>query len=145
MPDTIISDNGTQFDNDELWEFTSKMGTKILYASPAHPQTNGQVEAVNKILKMILKKKLNTAKGLWAKRLPKALCSIRTTPNTATGETPFFLAFGTKAVIPLEITHPSPWVQVYDSATNEASLNLDRDLLEEMREAALLHNLQNKQ
>ncbi|KAK9911093.1 hypothetical protein M0R45_035016 [Rubus argutus] len=48
VPDTIITDNGTQFDNDDLREFTSKMGTKILYSSPAHSQTNGQVEAVMK-------------------------------------------------------------------------------------------------
>lgn len=39
----------------------------------------------------------------------------------AIGETPFFLAFGTKAAIPVEIVHPSP------------------------RILAHLHNLQNKQ
>jgi hypothetical protein len=145
VPDTIITDNGTQFDNDDLREFTSKMGTKILYSSPAHPQTNGQVEAVNKILKTILKKKLDTAKGLWAEKLPEALWSIRTTPTTATGETPFCLSFGTEAVIPVEITHPSARTQAYDPATNDEGLNLDRDLLEEKRDAAHFHNLQNKQ
>jgi hypothetical protein len=145
VPDTIITDNGTQFDNDDLREFTSKMGTKILYSSPAHPQTNGQVEAVNKILKTILKKKLDTAKGLWAEKLPEALWSIRTTPTTATGETPFCLSFGTEAVIPVEIAHPSARIQAYDPATNDEGLNLDRDLLEEKRDAAHFHNLQNKQ
>ncbi|XP_024178637.1 uncharacterized protein LOC112184613 [Rosa chinensis] len=42
VPDTIVTDNGTQFDNDELRAYTQNLGTKILYASPAHPQTNGQ-------------------------------------------------------------------------------------------------------
>lgn len=55
------------------------------------------------------------------------------------------MIFGTKAVIPVEITHPSPQIQVYDPTTNEEGLSLDRDLLEEKREASHLHNLQNKQ
>ncbi|KAM5579269.1 hypothetical protein ABKV19_009186, partial [Rosa sericea] len=42
VPDTIVTDNGTQFDNDELRAYTENLGTTILYASPAHPQTNGQ-------------------------------------------------------------------------------------------------------
>ncbi|KAM5554801.1 hypothetical protein ABKV19_022958, partial [Rosa sericea] len=42
VPDTIVTDNGTQFDNDELRAYTENLGTRILYASPAHPQTNGQ-------------------------------------------------------------------------------------------------------
>ncbi|XP_024178165.1 uncharacterized protein LOC112184110 [Rosa chinensis] len=64
VPDTIVTDNGTQFDNDELRAYTENLGTRILYASLAHPQTNGQVEAINKIIKKILKKKLDEAKGL---------------------------------------------------------------------------------
>jgi hypothetical protein len=103
------------------------------------------VEAVNKILKTILKKKLDTAKGLWAERLPEALWSIQTTPTTATGETPFCLGFGTEAVVPVEIAYPSPRIQAYDPTTNGEGLNLDRDLLEERREAAHFQNLQNKQ
>ena len=45
----------------------------------------------------------------------------------------------------MEITHPSACTQAYDPVTNDEGLNLDRDLLEEKREAAHLHNLQNKQ
>ncbi|XP_024164073.1 uncharacterized protein LOC112171063 [Rosa chinensis] len=42
VPDTIVTDNGTHFDNDELRAYTQNLGTRILYASPAHPQTNGK-------------------------------------------------------------------------------------------------------
>ncbi|XP_024177714.1 uncharacterized protein LOC112183573 [Rosa chinensis] len=72
------------FDNDELRAYTENLGTRILYASPAHPQTNGQVEDVNKIIKKILKKKLDKAKGLWVAKLPKVLWAIRTTATEAT-------------------------------------------------------------
>nr|XP_011459872.1 PREDICTED: uncharacterized protein LOC105350140 [Fragaria vesca subsp. vesca] len=40
-----------------LIEFTKEMSTKMVFASVAHSQTNGQVEAVNKIIKKLLKKK----------------------------------------------------------------------------------------
>ncbi|XP_024199790.1 uncharacterized protein LOC112202991 [Rosa chinensis] len=102
VPDTIVTDNGTQFDNDELRAYIENLGTRILYASPAHPQTNGQVEAVNKIIKKILKKKLNEAKGLWASKLPEVLWAIRTTTTDATRDTPFCMAFGSEAVLPIE-------------------------------------------
>ena len=71
------------------------MGTKMVFASVAHPQTNGQVEAVNKIIKKLLKKKLDDAKGLWAQKLSEVLWAIRTTATEATGETPFSMTFGT--------------------------------------------------
>jgi hypothetical protein len=144
-PETIITDNGTQFDNDEIRSFTARNGTKLLYASPAHPQTNGQVEAVNKLIKRTLKKKLDDSKGLWAARLPEVLWSIRTTATEANGETPFCMAFGTEAVIPVEMTHPTERVLHFDPAANTEGLNLNTDLLEERREQAHLRNLDNKQ
>ncbi|KAK0598758.1 hypothetical protein LWI29_037707 [Acer saccharum] len=51
IPNTIITDNGTQFDGKKFRELCDKYGINNYYASPAHPQTNGQIEAVNKIIK----------------------------------------------------------------------------------------------
>ncbi|XP_040364489.1 protein NYNRIN-like [Rosa chinensis] len=73
VPNTIITDNGTQFNNEELINFTAKLGTKMRFASVAHPQTNGQVQSANKIIKKLLKKKLEDKKGLWAEKLPEVL------------------------------------------------------------------------
>ncbi|KAK0572613.1 hypothetical protein LWI29_034271 [Acer saccharum] len=63
IPNTIITDNGTQFDGRKFRELCEKYGINNYYASPAHPQTNGQIEAVNKIIKHNLKAKLATKKG----------------------------------------------------------------------------------
>ncbi|XP_072054885.1 uncharacterized protein [Arachis hypogaea] len=73
-----------------------------------HPQMNGQVESANKIIVKGLKKRLDEAKRLWADELGSVLWSYRTTPQTATGENPFRLTYGTEAVIPVEIGDPSP-------------------------------------
>ena len=73
----------------------------------AHPQANGQVEAINKILKSTIKKCLEKAKGNWVDELPFALWAYRTTHKTATGHTPFSLALGSEAMIPVELEVPT--------------------------------------
>nr|XP_011463607.1 PREDICTED: uncharacterized protein LOC105351323 [Fragaria vesca subsp. vesca] len=145
VPETILTDNGTQFNNNHLIEFTKDMGTKIVFASVEHPQTNGQVEAVNKIIKKLMKKKLDDAKGMWAQKLPEVLWAIRTTAIETTGETPFSMAFGTEAVLPIETSIPSGKVKNFDATTNEEGLCLNIDLIVEKRERADLHNQVYKQ
>ncbi|XP_061998892.1 uncharacterized protein LOC133716187 [Rosa rugosa] len=145
IPETIITYNGAQFDNYTLRDFVGQYGTQIRYASPAHPQTNGQVEAVNKIIKQNLKKRLDDAKVLWAEKLPEVLWAIRTTPTESNGESPFCLSFGTEAVIPVEQEVHSERVACFDPLTNSEGLNLNSDLLEERRERANLRNINNKQ
>ena len=73
IPYEIIYDNGTQFDNKDSRVFCDDLRIKKSLSSVDHPQTNGQVEAVNKIIKFNLKMKLEEHKGLWAEELPKVL------------------------------------------------------------------------
>nr|XP_011462120.1 PREDICTED: uncharacterized protein LOC105350849 [Fragaria vesca subsp. vesca] len=145
VPQAIITDNGTQFDNDTFKEFLSKQGITIFYASPTHPQTNGQVEAINKLIKQNLRKRLEDAKGLWAAKLPEVLWTLRTTPTIATCESLYLLSYGTEAVIPIEMEVLSERVTAYDPETNATGLRLNMDLLEERRDRAHLRNVNNKQ
>jgi hypothetical protein len=55
---------------------------------------------------------LEKAKHAWVDELPSMLWSLRTTPNAATQETPFFLVYGAEAVLPVEITHEAPRMQL---------------------------------
>ncbi len=88
------------------------------FASVAHPQANGQVEAFNKIICDGIKKKLNKAKGLWVDELPNVLWSIRTTAKNSTGESPFMLVYGAEAVLPIEMYEPTLRVMLYDENAN---------------------------
>ena len=69
----------------------------------ARAQANGQVEAVNKSIKHNLKTKLENLKGRWADDLPEVLWAYRTTAQSTTGKTPFSLAYGYEAVVPIEL------------------------------------------
>ncbi|KAK0586051.1 hypothetical protein LWI29_000155 [Acer saccharum] len=140
IPSIIITDNGTQFDNNKFREMCEEYKITNYYASPAHPQTNGQTEAVNKVIKHTLKAKLEAKKGTWANKLPKVLWAYRTTARSSTRETPFALAFGTEAVIPTETTFTSPRVQLYNPEHNVNMLLQNLDELEEVKDRAQVRN-----
>ena len=63
IPQEIVLDNGTQFDSKEFREFYSELDIKKNFSLVDHSQTNGQVKAVNKIIKHNLKMKLEAHKG----------------------------------------------------------------------------------
>ncbi|XP_074352114.1 uncharacterized protein LOC141691276 [Apium graveolens] len=50
--------------------------------------------------------------------------------------TPFMLAHGAKAVVPLEITNGLPRVEAYEPKTNEEDMRLALDLIDEVRDEA---------
>ena len=96
-----MSNNGKQFDNPKLRDFCVELKIKNYYSSPAHPQSNGQVEVTIRTLKEALKTKLEDLKEKWVEYLLEVLWAYRTTRKSATQETPFALAFGTEAVDPI--------------------------------------------
>jgi transposase InsO family protein len=126
VPHSIITDNGTNFTSKEFKDYCEGLGIKLKFASVAHPKTNGQVENANGLICNGIKKRLlaplEKAKHAWVDELPSMLWSLRTTPNAATQETPFFLVHGAEVVLPVEITHEAPRIAAYDEATSTEAL-----------------------
>ena len=50
IPQTIVSDNASIFERDVV-TFTSKFGITMTKSTPYYPQSNGQAEATNKVIK----------------------------------------------------------------------------------------------
>jgi hypothetical protein len=123
-------------------------GIKLKFASVAHPKTNGQVEKANSLICNGIKKRLlaplEKTKHAWVDELPSVLWSLRTTPNAATQETPFFLVHGAEAVLPFEITHEAPRIAAYGKTTSTEALQDDVDALDEARDVALARATQCK-
>uniref|UniRef100_A0A2N9IT33 Uncharacterized protein n=1 Tax=Fagus sylvatica TaxID=28930 RepID=A0A2N9IT33_FAGSY len=136
IPRAFISDNGRQFDNSPFREFCEELGIHNHYSSPGHPQANGQVEVTNRSLLKMIKTRLEGAKGLWPEELPNILWAYRTTARTPTGETPFRLTYGTEAVIPVEVGLTTWRTKNYDEVSNDAQLQSNLDLVDEVRDQA---------
>ncbi|RDY14485.1 Tf2-9, partial [Mucuna pruriens] len=135
LPATIVSDNGTQFASKTIVEFCHGLGIKQIFTSVEHPQTNGQAEAANKVIMRGLRRRLEEAKGWWVEELPQVLWSYHTTPHSSANETPFRLAFGTEAVILVEIGEPSLRTEFWEPEANAIELRANLDMMQEVREA----------
>ncbi|XP_021595170.1 uncharacterized protein LOC110602052 [Manihot esculenta] len=138
VPRVLISDNSKQLNFKTFKEFTRNMGIWHKFSLVAHPQTNGQIEVTNRAILQGLKKRLDGANRNWTDELNSILSALRTTPRTPTKETPFTLAFGTKALVPVELQVPTHRVQFNSKDTNNDKLRSNLDTLEEIREEAQL-------
>jgi hypothetical protein len=61
------------------------------------------------------------------------------TRSQATGLSPFFLVYGSEAVLPTDLEYKAPRIKAFDEKGNDASLEDTLDQLEEARDVALLH------
>uniref|UniRef100_A0A2N9GP06 Uncharacterized protein n=1 Tax=Fagus sylvatica TaxID=28930 RepID=A0A2N9GP06_FAGSY len=138
IPRVVISDNGTQFEGKVFKGFCSELGIKNFFSTPGYPQANGQAEVSNKVILDGIKKRLEEAKGKWVEELPSVLWTHRTTHRRSTGETPFALAYGVEAVIPLEVGLPTTRTTEFDAEQNEDNLRKDLNLVEERRDMAAI-------
>ncbi|GAU21179.1 hypothetical protein TSUD_10960 [Trifolium subterraneum] len=126
--------------------FLAKINTKHHFTFVEHPQTNGQAEAANRVILRGLRRRLGDAKKQWVEELSHVLWAYRTTPHSTTGETPFRLAYGTEAVIPVEIGEPSRRTEApLDEEMNDEAMREELDLVEEIRTSASLKEASLKQ
>nr|AAW56896.1 putative polyprotein [Oryza sativa Japonica Group] len=107
LPHRIITDNGSQFISADFQDYCIGLGVKICFASVSHPQSNGQVERANSIVLQGIKTRvydrLMSHDKKWVEELPSVLWAMRTTPTTSNKETPFFLVYGSEAMLPTEL------------------------------------------
>ena len=90
-PRVLISDQGTSFVSEAFQTFLKTLGIEHRQSAPYHPQANGQVERWNQTLKMMLQPLVDEAEETWDDYVDLCVTTYRATPNTATGDTPFFL------------------------------------------------------
>jgi hypothetical protein len=130
--------------NHQFWEYCENSGIDIRYVSVAHPRANGQVERANGMVLDALKKRLhdaaNSKGGKWIKELPNTLCGLHTQPSKLTGQSPYFLDYGSEAILRADVMWDSPAVEHYDQGVSEDSRRVDIDGLEEARCAALVQS-----
>ncbi|XP_073358119.1 uncharacterized protein [Aegilops tauschii subsp. strangulata] len=142
--DEVEAHNGSNFDSEEFREYCASQGTRVDYASVTHPQSNGQVERANGLilqgLKPRLMRDLEHAAGAWVTKVSSVLWGLRTTPKRSTNRTPFFMVYGTEVVLPSDLFHNAPRVELYSEAEAEQAHQDAVDLLEEEREMALIRS-----
>ena len=91
---SIVSDRDVKFLS-RFWKtLWGKLGTKLLFSTTCHPQTNGQTEVVNRtlstMLRAIIQKNLKTCEEC----LPHVEFAYNRTVHSATKFSPFEIVYG---------------------------------------------------
>jgi transposase InsO family protein len=137
IPNSIITDLGSNFTSSEFFDFCEQRSIQIKYASVAHPRANGQVERANGMILDALRKKVfnksEKLRGKWIRELPYVVWSLRTQPSQVEPANPFFMVYGSKAVLPADLIFGAPRLTFESIAEAEATRLEDIDVLEEER------------
>jgi transposase InsO family protein len=150
IPNSIITDLGSNFTSSEFFDFCEQKSIQIKYASVAHPRANGQVERANGMILEALRKKVfdknEKFAGKWIRELPYVVWSLRTQPSRALhGNTPFFMVYGSEAVLPADLKFGAPRLIFESIAEAEATRMEDIDVLEEERLNAVIQSARYQQ
>ena len=98
-----MSDRGSNFLSALVKEVCRLLNTRKLNTTAYHPQTDGLVERFNNTLAESISMFVNSEQTDWDLFLPSILFAYRVSPCVSTGESPFFLLYGRKPRLPLDV------------------------------------------
>ena len=102
---------------------------------------NGAIDASNKNIKKILTNMIDNNRG-WHEMFPYALLGYGMTVRTSIGETPYFLVYRTKAVIPAKVEILSLRIIQEEELSNAKWVSKrigQLDLIDKKRMVAICH------
>ena len=83
-------------------ELSSKLCFRHENSTPYYPEANGQVDAINKVLKTMLRRMVGDHKSNWHQTLFSTLWAYRNLVKTSTSFTSFQLVYGIEDVLPIQ-------------------------------------------
>ena len=99
LPQTLISDQGAQFEGQVFSELLKLAGVKHARTNPYRPQTNGLIERQHRVMKEALAAHCEDRKEMWEDALGATLYGLRVAPGED-GYTPAELVYGEQLAIP---------------------------------------------
>ncbi|KAG7593973.1 Integrase catalytic core [Arabidopsis thaliana x Arabidopsis arenosa] len=103
MPRSIVSDRDTKFLSYFWKTLWSKLGTKLLFSTTCHPQTDGQTEVVNRTLGTLLRALIKNNLKTWEKCLPHVEFAYNHVVHSASKYFPFQIDYGFNPISPLDL------------------------------------------
>jgi hypothetical protein len=103
MPKTIVSDRDAKFLSHFWRVLWGKLGTKLLYSTTCHPQTDGQTEVVNRTLGSLLRAVVGKNLKTWEECLPFIEFAYNRTIHSSTGFSPFEIVYGFNPLTVLDL------------------------------------------
>ena len=118
-PRQLLTDQGPNFRSNDAKALYQALGSKKIWTTPYHPQTNGTVERFNRTLTRMLAAFVEANQRDWDTYLGLVTLAYNTTFHAAIGNTPHFLVFGRDPVdpgLPQEQDTAAPGDQAHEVA-----------------------------
>lgn len=103
LPTVLVTDRGPAFTSAEFKEFVKRNKILHKFSPPLHPASNGQAEALVKVVKASISRR---SEGTLMTRISRFLFKYRNTPHSSTGRSPAELMLGRPMRCHLDQLHP---------------------------------------
>lgn len=111
LPESVVSDRDSRFTGMFWSGLMNSLGTKLLFSSAYHPETDGQTERVNRVLEDYLRLYVAADQSDWAELLPIAELCYNNAYHSSLGMSPFEALMGRNPRMP-DTFAPLQWQSV---------------------------------
>ena len=133
LPRSIVSDRDTKFLSHFWRTLWGKLGTKLLFSTTCHPQTDGQTEVVNRTLGTLLRTVLKKNLKSWEECLPHVEFAYNRVVHSTTNCSPFEIVYGFNPLTPLDLL-PLPNISVFKHKEGQAKADFVKQMHERVKE-----------
>ena len=109
FPQRLMSDQGTGFTSKVIEAMCSLLGIEKIRTMPYHPQSNGSAERVHQMLQQMIGKLDPECCQKWPVHLGSMLIAYTATQSLVTGFSPYYLMFGWRPRLPIDLLFPTHW------------------------------------
>ena len=118
------------------------LNVQVRLASPQYPQSNGQVERVNRVVIQVIKTSLEESLEKWVTYLPQIEFAINNSPHTTTKESPHYLNYFRHPITPVIVNDPVLSTPLKTMLAAPERAELHQRVVGKLRRAALrMHGL----
>ena len=96
-------DQGTEFTGDVIATMSKLLGIEKIRTTPYHLQTNGSAERVHQTLQRMIGKLNPEKRRKWPDHIRSVLIAYNATWSQVTGYSPYFLMFGQRPRLPVDL------------------------------------------
>ena len=118
FPQKLLSDQGTEFTGDVIAAMCKLLGIEKIRTTPYHLQTNRSAERVHQTLQRMIGKLDPEKCWKWPKHIGSVLIAYNATRSQVTGYSPYFLMFGRRPRLPVDLLLPTvnnrEWTRTID-------------------------------
>ena len=132
FPQCLMSDQGTEFCGKVIAAMCSLLGVEKIRTTLYHPQTNGSAERVHQTLQRMIGKLDPEKRRKWLAHIGSIIIAYNSTRSLVTGYSPYYLMFGHRPRLPIDLLFLMRWTQMLTRTIDEYVASLYNRLRESL-------------